>query len=181
MGLIGTGWQAQAQLEALSQVRTISEVRVFSRDSIRRQDFAARMAAQFHLPVHAASSAQAAVDGATLMVTATSSPQPVLETGWLRGEQFLAAIGSNWPEKRELGPATIARARRRVCDRVDACRREAGELIAASDAGLFSWEQAIELSQVVADGRAAADSGLTIFKSVGLAIEDLAAAALMLV
>jgi ornithine cyclodeaminase/alanine dehydrogenase-like protein (mu-crystallin family) len=180
LALIGSGWQAQSQLEAIATVRSLQEVRIFSRDPIRRRQFSETMVNRLQLPVRDVASSEEAIRGADMIVTCSSSRQPVIERSWLNGNQFIAAVGSNWLEKSELDVETIRGAQRVVCDSIEACQREAGELVAAAAAGAFRWEQAIPLSQIVSAGELSVVAGRTIFKSVGMAIEDLAAAALLL-
>jgi len=180
LALIGSGWQAYSQVEAIANVRSLHDVRVFSRDPSRRREFSQTIANRLHLPARDVDSSQEAVHGADMIVTCTSSRQPVIEHAWLGGNQFIAAVGSNWLEKSELDVDTIRHAQRIVCDSIEACQREAGELAAAAAAGAFRWEQAKDLSQIVSAGKIDAIPGRTVFKSVGMALEDLAVAALVM-
>jgi alanine dehydrogenase len=181
LGMIGCGWQAESQLEALHCVRPLREARVYSPTASRRRDFAERMSRQLAIPVVAVDRPEQAVRDMPLVVTITSSKEPVLRQQWLAANVFLAAVGSNWLEKSELDVETVAAATRIVCDCVEACRREAGELALAAAAGAFDWDRAESLSAVVAAGQSAPTlGGLTLFKSVGLAIEDVATAATLL-
>ncbi|NIP84447.1 MAG: ornithine cyclodeaminase family protein [Planctomycetales bacterium] len=178
MGLIGTGGQAEAQLAAVCQVRTLRRAVVWGRDRQRRERFAERMSGSLDLDVTPADGPRAAVVGMPLVVTATNSRTPVLEGDWLAEGATLCAIGSNAVSRAEIDVTTVGRAGRVVCDQIDACRLEAGELVAAAAAGHFDWSAAVELAQVVAGnvpGRQD-DRQLVLFKSVGLAIEDVALA-----
>jgi len=188
LALIGAGWQAETQLRAAACELNLRRVRVFSRDENRRRDFADRLTSELGIDVHAAASAADATAGCPVVITATSAKKSVVADADLSDAQLLCAIGSNWPHRRELPSATIARAKRVVCDSLDACRAEAGDLILADNEGAFSWDRAEPLSQVVAEGEAnrrgaaggslaSGSRGLIVFKSVGLALEDLAVAA----
>ena len=179
MGLLGTGWQAESQLEAVACVRPLETVRVFSRDPERRQGFAEAMGQRLQLDVQAVDSAETAVDGADIVSTATTSKAPLFDGQQLMAGSHLNIIGSNHLSKAESDVESIASADLVACDRIDQCRIEAGELAAASEAGEWNWENAIELADIVAGthpGRTA-NTQRTVFKSVGLAVEDVAMAA----
>ena len=176
MGLFGSGWQAASQLEAVAAVRPLRRAVVYSRDPERRADFARRMSAQLELEVVPAEQPRAAAEGLPIVVTATSSHEPVLQGRWLAPGALLAAIGSNWLNKTELDSEAVTRAAHVVCDDVDCCRHEAGDFTAALAQGLFSWDDAVPLADVVAGkhaGRSDPDE-IVLFKSVGMALEDVA-------
>ena len=179
LGLLGTGWQAESQLEAVASVRPLEAVRVHSRDPERRRGFAEAMSQRLQLDVQAVDSAEAAVDGADIVSTATTSKAPLFEGQLLMPGSHLNIIGSNHLSKAESDVESIASADLVVCDRIDQCRIEAGELAAASEAGGWKWEDAIELADIVAGTRPGrtGDTQRTVFKSVGLAVEDVAMAA----
>src|SRR5207244_3688863 len=124
-------------------------------------------------------SAEEAVRGADIIVTATSSAQPVLEGAWLRPGAHLNAVGSNRAERRELDDAAVRRAETIVVDSLEQARLEAGDLLAVD--GGTPLGRAVELKEIIAGrhpGRSG-DSGITLFKSLGIGLEDLAAAALV--
>ena len=163
--LLGSGVQARSHLEALRLVRTFSEVRVWS------PRHAAGFARQHG--VLACPTAEAAVRGADVIVVATSSKEPVLEGRWVGPGAHINAVGACRPDWRELDDAVLHRARLYV-DSEAAARVESGDIIAAQ-------APVIELGAVLATpelgGRDPAE--ITLFKSLGLAIEDLAAASLV--
>jgi alanine dehydrogenase len=163
--LLGAGVQASSHLEALRLVRPFTEVRVWS--PRHATEFAARHG------VTAAASAEAAVRGADVVVVATSSPVPVLDGEWLATGAHLNAIGACRPDWRELDDATLRRARL-VVDSRAAALVESGDVMAAP--GI-----AAELGAVIADrslGRTDVRQ-VTLFKSLGLAVEDVVAAELV--
>ncbi len=178
LGLLGSGFQAETQLEAIAAVRPLKEVFVYSRDAQRRAAFADRMSRHLALEVIPVDRPSEAVEDLPMVVTATNSSEPVLDGNWLAEGAFLAAIGSNWWHKAEIDVATVRRADRIVCDDIHACRHEAGDFRAALECGAFDWSMAVNLCDVVAGrhvGRPKSDS-ITLFKSVGLALEDVALA-----
>jgi ornithine cyclodeaminase/alanine dehydrogenase-like protein (mu-crystallin family) len=181
VALIGTGHQARTQSLALSRVLEISELRVFSRDQGHREAFAAERATALGLKVVAASSAEAAVRGAAVVVTITTSTTPVLEAGWVTGPALVVGAGSNFPNRSEIPAELVERAQTIVVDQLATARLESGDLIAAHEAGKFEWERAVELGSVLAGGwKAPEPAGITLFESHGLALWDLAAASTVL-
>lgn len=183
MGILGTGWQAQSQLEAVAAVRPIRDVVCYSRNAERRQRFAQQMAERLNIAVTPADEPEQAVRGMPLVVTATSSADPVLRGQWLDDGALVCAIGSNWWHKAELDVETIRRASLVVCDSVACCKHEAGDFREALEQGVFDWSQAVELADLVAGRRRVTSDdrrGVAIFKSVGMAIEDVALAARIL-
>jgi ornithine cyclodeaminase/alanine dehydrogenase len=175
IGLIGTGWQARGKLMAVAAVRRIQVAYVYGRNAERRQRFADEMTAELGIDVRAVDRPQAAVEELPIVVTATNSREPVLHGRWLAEPSLLCAVGSNWLDRAELDADTISLADHVVCDSVDACRNEAGDFTDAIERGLFDWAQAVDLADVVAGRRVGRGSGgVSLFKSVGLAIEDVA-------
>jgi ornithine cyclodeaminase/alanine dehydrogenase-like protein (mu-crystallin family) len=181
VALIGTGRQARTQSLALSRVLEISELRIFSRDQAHREAFAADRATALGLKVVAAPSAEAAVRGAGVVVTITTSTTPVVEAGWVAGPALVIGAGSNFPNRSEIPAELVERAQTIVVDQLATARLESGDLIAAHAAGRFEWERAVELGSVLADGwKPPEQPGITLFESHGLALWDLAAASTVL-
>ncbi len=179
VGIFGAGKQAATQLSAIATARAVKQAYVYSRDEPKRAAFAEEQSAALGIEVIPVDRPQDAAEDVSIVVTATTSRVPVFACEWLSEGTFVAAIGSNWPDKAEIDDVTIRRADRIVCDDVEACRSEAGDFRAALEAGTFDWSRAVNLTEVVAGrapGRGAA-SEITLFKSVGLAIEDIALAA----
>jgi ornithine cyclodeaminase/alanine dehydrogenase-like protein (mu-crystallin family) len=180
VALIGTGWQAGTQALALSRVLQIKELRVFSRNADRCAEFAAEQEAQLGVQCVHAPSAEAAVRGADIVVTVTTSHKPVIEAAWVEPHALVAAIGSNYPNRVEVPPELVARAQTVVVDQLAAAQLESGDLIQAHDAGKFDWSQAVELGAVVAGRWERPDRpGITLFESHGIALWDLAAASVV--
>ncbi|HWC89225.1 MAG TPA: ornithine cyclodeaminase family protein, partial [Pirellulales bacterium] len=176
VGLIGTGWQARGQLAAVAAVRPIQVAYVYGRNEDRRQRFADEMSGELEIEVRAVDRPHEAVEELPIIVTATNSREPVLHGVWLAEPSVVCAVGSNWLNRAEIDADAIRRADHIVCDSVAACRIEAGDFTDAIERGMFDWAQAVELADVVA-GRAVgrgSRGGVSLFKSVGLAIEDVA-------
>jgi ornithine cyclodeaminase/alanine dehydrogenase-like protein (mu-crystallin family) len=179
LGLVGSGWQAESQLEAVCAVRGVREVRCHSRHGPRREAFAERMATSLGVDVLPVDSAEHAVKGADVVIAATSSASPVVQGQWLETGAHVNAIGANRLETRELDDETIRRCAFIAADSIEQAQMESGDLASPVSRGLLSWDRVAELAQVVAGrtrGRGT-DQDITLFKSLGLAIEDVATAA----
>lgn len=176
MGLFGTGLQAKSQLEAVCLARPIKHCYVYSRKQDKREQFAAVMSAKLGIEVIPVDRPQDAASELPIVLTATSSSAPVFDGNDLAEGAMVAAVGSNWPSRAEIDVHTIRRADNIVCDNIAACRHEAGDFREALQSGVFDWSRAAELADVVA-GKAVGRNNpqsVTLFKSVGLAIEDVA-------
>lgn len=182
VGLFGAGWQARSQLKAVCSVRRIERVEVYCRDAARRETFAAEMSefcATRVVPAHTPDDAAAEKD---IVICATTSKTPLFDGRVLDEGTHLNVIGSNFLTKAEVDVATIHRADRIVCDSLEQCRLEAGDFIPAIEAGVTDWSLMHELSDIVSGrqtGRALPEN-ITLFKSVGLAMEDVALGAKLL-
>ncbi|MCL4401641.1 MAG: ornithine cyclodeaminase family protein [Acidobacteria bacterium] len=176
VGMIGTGYQARTQLEAVASVRRLNYGRVWGPTPEKRAAFAREYTDKLGIPVEAAASAQDAVRDAGVVITATNSREPVLEAGWIAPGTHVNAMGSNHAERRELPAEFVRKAEKLVVDSLEQARLEAGDLVLALEAG--EWNRVVELKDVLA-GRAvgrARPNDVTVFKSIGLAVEDVAAA-----
>ncbi len=179
VAIYGSGRQAEAQLVALAATRKLREVRVFSPNPDRRADFAARMSARLGLRVIPATEPAEATAGADIIVTATSSPGPVVRGEWLRPGCHVNVIGATGRLRRELDLDAWDRADAIFVDSVDQCRLDSGDLLAATGAGVVTWEAVAELGWVVAGlhpGRRS-DAEITVFRAGGLGLWDVAVAA----
>jgi len=163
LAIIGSGYQARSQLDAIRAVRPIKTVRVWSRNEERRHKFAEECG------LTAAESAQEAVRGADIVVTATNAKDPVIENDWISPGTMVNAMGSNIANRRELPGDLVKRANLVAVDSLEQAKIEAGDLILAD-----SWNNVVELKDVEQHYD---PQGVTIFKSIGLAIEDVAAGA----
>jgi ornithine cyclodeaminase/alanine dehydrogenase-like protein (mu-crystallin family) len=122
------------------------------------------------------------VRGCDIVTCATTSRVPVFKGEWLAPGTHVNAVGSNLLTKAEIDVATVERADLIACDSIDQCRLEAGDFVPALEAGVFDWSRATELRDVLAGtqpGRTSPEQ-ITLFKSVGLGLEDVAAAAVVL-
>ncbi len=176
VGIIGTGWQARSQLVATSKVRPVALVNVYSRDPARRSAFAEEMIRELGAEVTTADSAEEAVEGVDIIITATTCRDPVLFGAWLRPGVHINAIGSNWASKREIDTEVVRRTDRIVVDDLEQAKIEAGDLLGPIDEGLLDWGRVVELGQLVTGevvGRTSAGQ-ITLFESQGIALEDVA-------
>jgi ornithine cyclodeaminase/alanine dehydrogenase-like protein (mu-crystallin family) len=182
LAIIGSGVQARSHLEAFAAVRQLKEVRVWSPRAGSRDRFIGEMSGHVAVPIGTAASAEDAVRGADLIVLATSSPAPVIDDAWVGSGAHVVSVGACRPDQREMAPALVARARLYVDSRV-AALVESGDVVMGIAAGLFDAAHIRgELGELVlgrVGGRASADD-ITIFKSLGMAVEDVVAADLVL-
>jgi len=173
LAVIGSGFQARTQVEAIrAAMPGLERVRVWSRSAEKREKFAQEAGAE------AAATAAEAVSGADIVVTATNSANPVIEAGWVSAGAHINAMGSNQAKRRELPGELIRRADLLVADSMEQSRMEAGDLLLGLEDQ--DWGRVVELQDVAA-GRAGRTrpEQLTVFKSNGLAVEDVAAAGLV--
>jgi len=181
LAIIGSGFQACTQLEAMLAVRQISEVRTWSRDPSKRAAFATETTAHFGVPVHAVETAEEAVRGAQIVVTATYAKDPVLSSDWVEPGAHINAMGSNQANRREIPADLVRRADSIAVDSIEQARMESGDLLMALDDGERDWSSLpiVELKDVVTRRVQArtAPGQITLFKSIGLAVEDVIAAA----
>lgn len=179
VGLFGAGWQAESQLEAVACARSIRVAYVYSRDEQKRRKFAERMSERLGIEVRPVDRPQEAAEELPIVVTATTSREPVFDGNCLAEGALVCAVGSNWLNKAEIDTTVVRRADNIVCDSVKACQHEAGDFVDAIEKGVLDWARVVELGDVVtgrATGRNTRES-IALFKSVGLAIEDVALAA----
>lgn len=179
--IFGAGAQARTQLLAIAAVREIEEIRVYSRTEAARAAFARELDAEVEASVVAARSPEEALDGADVVCAATTSHEPVFGAGAVADGCHVNGVGSYTPEMCELDPDLVGRASVFVDARASAAL-EAGELIAAERRGVTRQEDWTELGEVVEGVRPGrtGDSDITLFKSVGVAVQDIATMALAL-
>ena len=172
LAVFGTGTQAAAHVDAFVACRTIRHIQIVGRDGAT--GFAERMARRHGLPVFAVT-AEAALANSNIVVTATRAATPLFAGGMVAPDTFLAAVGSSKPTTREIPDKLISRAGRLVVEWKPQAMREAGDFVLASP-GLLDWERVEELGAIIAHAPISnADRrGITIFKSVGIGLEDVA-------
>jgi ornithine cyclodeaminase len=178
VGLIGAGWQAQSQLEALCTVRKIGRVKLFSRDAERRRLASAEFSARCGVEVVPTDSAETAVRESDIVVTITTASSPVLLGEWLAPGMHINAAGSNAIIRRELDEKAVGRAGLVCVDSRPTALREAGDLLPALEKGRLHEGQLVELGEILAGirpGRPGSEA-ITLFESQGMAIQDLAVA-----
>ena len=178
VGCFGTGFQARSQLKAVCSVRRIERIDVYGRNDERRRAFADEIAEFCGVPTVAVHTPEEAAADKDIVVCATTSKAPLFDGHALNEGTHVNAIGSNYLTKAEVDVTTIRRSDHIVCDSLDACRLEAGDFVPALEDGSLDWSRVHELSDVVVGretGRALPED-ITLFKSVGLGLEDLAVA-----
>jgi alanine dehydrogenase len=163
VGIVGSGFQARTQVEAIRAVRPIKTVRVWSRSAEKRRRFAEECSAT------SVDSAEEAVRGAQIVVTATNAKDPVLESGWITPGTLVNAMGSNAANRRELPADLVCRADVIAVDSLEQAKIEAGDLILSG-----CWSKVVELRAVQ---RYWDPHRISIFKSLGIGVEDVAAGA----
>jgi ornithine cyclodeaminase/alanine dehydrogenase-like protein (mu-crystallin family) len=177
-GIVGTGLQARTQLEATALARKLEQVQAFSRDASRREQFANEMTTRLGLPVVPVATAEEAVRGADILITSTTSTKPVVEGRWLAPGVHINAIGVNFAEKREVDAEVVARCDVIAADSVEQSKLEAGDLIQAFGSDASRWAGVRELAQIVSGNLPGRTNRaqITLFKSNGIAIEDVVVA-----
>ena len=180
VALIGVGAQAEWQLRAVIAARPVRRALAFARDETARRAFAARMAELTGIVVEAADTAEVAVREADVICCATTSTEPVFEASWVAPGTHVNGIGAYRLEMVELPPELFGRASVVAIDSRAAAMAEAGDVVAAIDRGLVSEDGLVEIGSIGADWAATRPAdAITVFKSVGLAIQDVAAAELI--
>jgi len=178
LALVGSGVQASAHLDAMRAVRTLRRVRVCSASLARAQAFARHHEKTLGLPIEAVATAKEAVSGADLICTATPSREPVLCGDWISAGAHINAVGACFAATRELDTAAVVRSRLYV-DRRESTLTESGDFLIPRAEGAIGDDHIVgELGEILA-GRVSARCSpdeITLFKSLGIAIEDLAAA-----
>ena len=175
VGVIGSGYQARTQLEAVCAVRPITSARVFSRNPENREAFAADMSDRLGIDITAVDSGEECVSDADVVITMTSTNRPVLNGEWISAGTHINAAGANHWMRRELDGDAVRRSDIIVADDIEQAKMECGDLIYPAELGSIRWEQVRSLADVVggsAPGRRA-DSDITLFESQGLAVQDI--------
>lgn len=178
LAIIGAGVQARTHLVALDAVRSIKEARVACRNIEHAHELVREIQPRFSFPITAVETNEEAVRSADLIVTATSSQEPVINRDWISAGAHVNAIGTHSPSSREIDSATMAAAKIFV-DRRESAINEAGDYLLAANDGVINADSIVaEIGELLIGkktGRNSADE-ITLFKSLGLAIEDVACA-----
>ena len=181
LAIIGSGVQARSHLEALAEVRALTEVRVWSPRANSRERFVEEMAGHVPVRIIASATAEDAIEGADLVVLVTSSPTPVLDRRWVADGAHVISVGACRPDQREMAPELVTAGRLFVDSRA-AALVESGDVVQGIREGRFDEHHvAGELGEAVlgrVKGRTS-DDQITIFKSLGMAVEDVVAADLV--
>ena len=179
LGIVGAGVQAWYQAEALCAVRDIRTAKVFSRNKSKAAAFALRLQTMLSVDAVAVDSAEEAVRDSDLVIAATSSSEPIIQGAWLKPGTHVSGIGANTPTKKELDPTCFEHARV-VADSREQVIAECGDLRQAIEVGTVKadvvYAELGELAIGLKEGRASAGE-ITIFKSVGVALQDIAVGA----
>ncbi len=179
VGIYGSGKQARTQLLAVTRVRNIQRVSVFSRNEERRHRFSQEMSTLCQCEVVPVARPEQAAHDKDIVITATTSREPILYGDWLSEGTHLNIIGSNHIHKAEIDAIVLRRSQTIIVDSKDQARLEAGDFVQAIEEGSLRWQDVHELGQVIVGryaGRLHAQD-ITLFKSLGIGLEDLAVAA----
>ena len=178
LAIIGAGVQGRSHLDAMATVRPIRRVRVADKLPGIAQKFADEMSSKYAFPIEAVDNNEDALQGADIIVTVTSTKEPVLKRAWVADGAHLNAVGSCFPHCREIDTATMV-ASKLFVDRRESTLSEAGDYLIAVEEGAIGPEHIqAEIGEILlgdAEGRTS-DDEITLFKALGLAVEDLAAA-----
>ncbi len=180
VGIIGTGYQAPTQLEAVCRVRGIKSVKAFSRDQERRKEFAERMSGALEVEVSASDSGEEAARGSDIVICIAATMEPVVSGEWLAEGALVIGAGPTTWRAREVDDAVLTRADRIVVDSLEQAPAEAGDMTSAVDRGIMQWSRVQELRQVVSGnvpGRGGPEE-IVYAKLMGTGVADVAAAKL---
>lgn len=179
VGLIGAGKQAATQLMGVCAVRPVKTVYVYSRRLPECEKFCDEMTRRLSLEVKPVANPRQAIESAEIVITATTSAEPVYPGDWLKAGCHINAIGSNWANRHEIDLVTMQRCDLIVADSLEQARQEAGDLIIPANQGLLDWKRVHDLAEVVAGHgpRRLSVNEITLYKGVGIALEDVATAA----
>ena len=180
VALIGTGRQARTQALALKAAGRLKELAVAARDRARLEKFCAGLAGELGAPVRAAASPEQAVSGADIVVAATNSATPVVMNAWVKPGTHVVGMGANAANRRELDAELVLRAALIVTDDIPQAKTEAGEFIDLVKAGKLDWSGVKSLHEIVTAANVPREKGaVTVFKSLGVGLEDVAVASIV--
>ena len=176
VGIIGTGYQAETQLEAITKVRSINKVKVYSRNPLLRKNFSVKMSKKLNLDVEDVTSPEECIENMSILVTITSAKTPVLKGQWITDSTHINAAGGNHWLRREIDTETVKLADLVVTDDVAQAKIECADLIYPIENGALDWQRVNELWEIVSDSVPARKkkSDVTLFESQGIALQDIA-------
>ena len=179
LGVLGSGRQARTQVAAICAVRPIKHVKVYSPTKENREKFCRDIGGEFNVEATPVTDAEQAVRDSEIIVSATTAEQPVVCGRWLRPGAHINAIGANYEHRRELDEAAVLSAATVAADDVEQVRYESTDLAIPVNKGDLSWDRVVSLGDIVAGKIVARKlvSDVTLFKSLGVAFEDVALAA----
>ncbi len=175
LGVFGTGWQSRGQINAVCKVRNIKKIKVYGRDEERKVRFCNMMSENVSADILPVKSPDEVVKDSDIIVTATSSSKPVFDGKLIEEGVHINAIGGNFLFKQEIDERTVRMSDIIAVESVEQCKIEAGELHPLAEKGRLRWEEVLELGDIVSErenGRTRKND-ITLFKSVGIAIEDI--------
>ena len=177
LAIIGSGQQAVTQLQAVLAVRNIEQISVWSRDVEQAKKFVEVMQTEIKIPVKVYADIQSTVKHADVICCATAATEALIHLQDIQQDCHINAIGSHTPSMKEIGNDVLAQAKV-IVDQTSAVLAEAGEIISAVQTNMLHAEDMMELADIVATQQVCYQNDLTVFKSVGLAIQDIACAEL---
>jgi ornithine cyclodeaminase/alanine dehydrogenase-like protein (mu-crystallin family) len=184
VAVLGSGFEARAQVTALAAVRGILQLKVFSPTPINRARFAEHFRDSLHVPAHATATPQDAVMDANVVVCAARARNEVavLQGSWLEAGMMVVSIGSTLPEQREVDPAVIDRAHLIVADMPDEVAQDTGDMLAAKASGVEFTGKLVSLGDVIGGRREprSIPGDIVLYKSVGSALQDVVIAEMLL-
>ena len=180
VALIGTGRQARTQALALHAAGMLSDLAVSARDRAKLETFCAALAKELNVPVRAARSGEDACASADIVIAATNAATPVVMKPWLKPGTHVNGMGANAANRREIDPEIVLAASLLVTDDIPQAKTEAGEFIDLVKANKLEWSAVKPLHEIVTSPSLRRDaSALTVFKSLGVGLEDVAVASVI--
>jgi ornithine cyclodeaminase/alanine dehydrogenase len=177
VALIGTGRQARTQALALNAIGMLNELAVSARDQSKLEKFCAELGKEVGATVRASDSPEDAVASADIVVAATNSATPVVMNAWVKPGTHVVGMGANAANRREIDPEIVLRASLLVTDDIAQAKMEAGEFIDLAKAGRLDWNTVKPLHEIVtAPSLQRGETDITLFKSLGVGLEDVAVA-----
>jgi ornithine cyclodeaminase/alanine dehydrogenase-like protein (mu-crystallin family) len=179
VGIFGTGFQARGQLMGVAAARSVRTIKAYSRNAEKRRSFCSEMEKILEIETIPAEGPEDIIKGADIVITSTTSSEPVFKGELIEKGVHINAIGGNFLFKREIDETVVRKSDIIVVESVEQSKIEAGEFLPSIEKGRLQWEEVHDLGEVVAGkvkGRTR-DDDITLFKSLGIAIEDIAIAA----